>query len=41
VFGVLFVPVLFVSVRRLVSKPGSHAAGLHVRPHLPHRDPLA
>jgi multidrug efflux pump len=41
VFGVLFVPVLFVSVRRLVSKPGSHAAGLHVHPHLPHRDPLA
>jgi multidrug efflux pump len=41
VFGVLFVPVLFVSVRRLVARPGSHAAGLHVRPHLPHRDPLA
>ena len=41
VFGVLFVPVLFVSVRRLVSRPGSHAAGLHGRPHLPHRDPLA
>jgi multidrug efflux pump len=41
VFGVLFVPVLFVSVRRLVARPGSHAAGLHVHPHLPHRDPLA
>jgi len=41
VFGVLFVPVLFVSVRRLVARPGSHAAGLHVQPHLPHRDPLA
>ena len=41
VFGVLFVPVLFVSVRRLVARPGSHAAGLHARPHLPHRDPLA
>jgi len=41
VFGVLFVPVLFVSVRRLVARPGSHAAGLHIRPHLPHRDPLA
>jgi multidrug efflux pump len=41
VFGVLFVPVLFVSVRRLVSKPGSHAAGPHIIMHRPHKDPFA
>jgi multidrug efflux pump len=41
VFGVLFVPVLFVSVRRLIAKPGSHPAGQHVVTHRPHKDPFA
>jgi hypothetical protein len=41
VCGVLFVPVLFVSLLRLVARAGLHAAGLHVHPHTPHRDPLA
>jgi len=41
VFGLLFLPVLFVSLLRLVARARLHAAGLHVHLHTPHRDPLA